>query len=301
MRKIMLVLAGLAALAAAGVATAMLVSVSITGNGFTPQAITLTKGDTVRWTNNDTSRHRIVADDGTFTSPTLRPGDHYSRAFPDGGTFRYHDAFETANQGVVVVNPQPQAQPQPQPQPQPATPTSVGLTASRSLVVFGSSALLSGDVSSKEPGESVTIVARAFGHAVFSPLATVTTGNAGNWSLTVRPRLQTTYVAHWKSSISPQATIQVRPLVSFRALVGRRFITKVAGARSFAGRVVNVQRRLVGRWVTMEHVRLGLGSRAIFRVPPRRGTTALRVVITKTQAGPGYLAGISRTIVFHRA
>jgi plastocyanin len=48
MKRIMLVLAGLAALAAAGVATATVLSVSIGGNGFTPQTITLTKGDTVR-------------------------------------------------------------------------------------------------------------------------------------------------------------------------------------------------------------------------------------------------------------
>src|SRR5438034_7202336 len=74
MKRIMLVFAGPGALAAAGMATATVFSVSITGSGFTPQTITLTRGDTVRWTNNDTGRHRIVADDGTFTSPTLSPG-----------------------------------------------------------------------------------------------------------------------------------------------------------------------------------------------------------------------------------
>jgi len=86
-----------------------------------------------------------------------------------------------------------------------------------------------------------------------------------------------------------------------RALVGRRFLAKVTAARSFAGRVVNVQRRRSGIWVTLEHVRLGFGSQATFRAPVLRGTSTLRVVITQTQAGAGYLAGISRSIVYHRA
>ena len=187
------------------------------------------------------------------------------------------------------------------PQPQPAAPATVGLSTAGSVVVFGGATTLSGSVSSKEPGESVTIVAREFGDDSFSPVATVNTGDAGAWTYAAHPSIQTTYQAHWKDSVSSQATVDVRPRVTFRALLGRRFLAKVTAARSFAGRVVNVQRRRFGTWITLEHVRLGFGSQATFRAPVPRGTSTLRVVITQTQAGAGYLAGISRTIVYHRA
>jgi hypothetical protein len=37
-----------------------------------------------------------------------------------------------------------------------------------------------------------------------------------------------------------------------------------------------------------------------FRVQLRRGRSTLRVVMSVNQAGPGYLAGISRTIAYRR-
>jgi hypothetical protein len=37
-----------------------------------------------------------------------------------------------------------------------------------------------------------------------------------------------------------------------------------------------------------------------FSVQLRRGRSTLRVVMSVNQAGPGYLAGISRTIVYRR-
>jgi hypothetical protein len=45
-------------------------------------------------------------------------------------------------------------------------------------------------------------------------------------------------------------------------------------------------------------VRLRRGSATTFRTRLRRGR--LRVVMSVNQAGPGYLAGFSRTIVYRR-
>jgi hypothetical protein len=62
---------------------------------------------------------------------------------------------------------------------------------------------------------------------------------------------------------------------------------------------VKFQRRTsAGRWVTVKRVRLKRRSAAIFRTRLRRGT--FRIVMSVNQAGPGYLAGISRTIVYRR-
>ena len=79
------------------------------------------------------------------------------------------------------------------------------------------------------------------------------------------------------------------------------FFTRVVAARSFSGRRVKLQRlTAAGRWVTVKRVRLKRGSAATFRVRLRRGTSRLRIVMSVNQAGPGYLAGISRTIVYRR-
>lgn len=94
----------------------------------------------------------------------------------------------------------------------------------------------------------------------------------------------------------------VRPLVTFRVVTGGRFSTKVVAARSFAGRYVQFQRRSsLGQWVTLKRVRLNASSAAVFRVTPPRGTSSLRIAMSVNQAGSGYLAGTSRTIVYHRA
>jgi hypothetical protein len=47
-------------------------------------------------------------------------------------------------------------------------------------------------------------------------------------------------------------------------------------------------------------VRLKRRSARTFRIQLRKGRSKLRVVMSVNQAGPGYLSGISRTIVFRR-
>ncbi|HEX2288061.1 MAG TPA: hypothetical protein VHH31_04830, partial [Gaiellaceae bacterium] len=90
-----------------------------------------------------------------------------------------------------------------------------------------------------------------------------------------------------------------RPRVAFRRIGRARFVTRVVAARSFRGRKVKFQRRTsAGRWVTVKRVRLKRRSAATFRTRLRRGT--FRIVMSVNQAGPGYLAGISRTIVYRR-
>jgi hypothetical protein len=85
-------------------------------------------------------------------------------------------------------------------------------------------------------------------------------------------------------------------------ITGQRFSTKVAAGRSFAGRMVQFQRRSsLGQWVTLKRVRLSSSSSAIFRAALPKGTSSLRIAFSVNQAGAGYLGGASRTIVYHRA
>jgi hypothetical protein len=189
--------------------------------------------------------------------------------------------------------------------PKPVTPApSVTLSASMFKVVYGTPTTLSGVISTKLPGENVTVLSQpyAFPDAKFSSIATVTTGAGGAWSYSAKPTIRTAYQAHWKSSTSAALTIGVKPLVTFHAITGNRFSTKVVAAHSFATRLVQFQRRSsIGQWVTLKQLRLSATSSAIFRATLPRGTSNLRIAISVNQAGAGYLGGTSRTIIAHRA
>src|SRR5207244_13289142 len=109
------------------------------------------------------------------------------------------------------------------------------------------------------------------------------------------------YEASSSGGTSSAVTVGVRPAVSLRVLPRARFSTHVAAARSFAGHLVQLQRRSAsGRWTTLARARLNGSSTAVFRPRLPHGTSRLRVAMSVNQAGPGYLAGFSRTIAYRR-
>ena len=76
-------------------------SVSISGFAFDPATITISKGSTVTWVNNDAVAHTITGAD--FDSGTLDSGKSYSHKFDSAGTFEYHCAIHPSMKGTVVV------------------------------------------------------------------------------------------------------------------------------------------------------------------------------------------------------
>jgi hypothetical protein len=184
-----------------------------------------------------------------------------------------------------------------------ATFTTAGVTlaARASSVVFGRGLLLSGVVPTGRAGETVTLFAQVFGTGSPASVANIVTGGGGTWQYLARPSILTSYSATWGGLTSRAIVIGVRPRIRFRRIGRARFATRVLAARSFRGRIVKLQRRTsAGRWVTVKRIRLNRRSAATFRVRLRRGRFSLRVVMSVNQAGPGYLAGISRTIVYRR-
>jgi Fibronectin type III domain len=181
------------------------------------------------------------------------------------------------------------------------TTSGVSLNARARRVVYGRSVMLSGVVPTRRAGETVTLLALNYGLGSPRVIATVLTGDRGIWRYLARPTIRTGYTASWNGATSRELVVAVRPAVSFRRVGSARFVTRVVAAKSFAGRIVKLQRRTqAGRWVTIKRLRLNRRSAATFRVRLRKGTSRLRVVMSITQAGPGYLAGISRTIVYRR-
>jgi hypothetical protein len=185
-----------------------------------------------------------------------------------------------------------------------ATFTTAGVTlaARASSVVYGRSLLLSGVVPNGRAGETLMVFAQVFGTGS-SPVsvANVVTSGGGVWQYLARPSILTSYSATWGGLTSRTIVIGVRPRIRFRRIGRARFSTRVLAARSFRGRKVKLQRLTsAGRWVTVKRIRLNRRSAATFRVTLRRGRSPLRIVMSVNQAGPGYLAGISRTIVYRR-
>ena len=182
------------------------------------------------------------------------------------------------------------------------TTVGVTLTAPALYVVYGRGILLAGTVPTKRAGEVVTVFAQTFGGGSFSSIATVLTAADGTWRYLAKPRIRTEYLASWAGAKSSATAVGVRPAISLRRNADGRLATRVAGARSFAGRLVQLQRRTAaGRWITIKRVRLGLRSGAVFRATPPRGTSVLRIAMSVNQAGGGYLGGFSRTIVYRRS
>jgi hypothetical protein len=178
---------------------------------------------------------------------------------------------------------------------------SVTIKQSDLRVVAGHIVTLSGILTGGPVGAQVTILAEPFGTSSYSQLAQVVTGGGGSWSYLARPTIGTSYEASAGGGTSTAVSVGVQPAVSFARITRSRFLTHVSAANSFAGKLVQFQRLVGDRWVTVRQMRLSAASSAIFPgtlLAP--GTWTLRIAMSVNQAGPGYLGGFSRTLSFRR-
>ena len=77
--------------------------VSIDNFAFNSKEITVKKGTTVTWTNNDSTSHTVTGDSGGPSSDLLGNGESYSFTFTAAGTFSYHCEPHPSMRGRVVV------------------------------------------------------------------------------------------------------------------------------------------------------------------------------------------------------
>ncbi len=78
-------------------------SSSLTSTAYSPNPITVTRGSTVTWTNNDTVTHTATADSGSWNSGGLAPGTSYSTTYQIAGTYPYHCTIHPNMVGSVIV------------------------------------------------------------------------------------------------------------------------------------------------------------------------------------------------------
>lgn len=79
--------------------------VTIQNFAFSPAAITVKKGATVTWTNNDQVAHTVTETDGKTgpDSSALNPGQTFTFTYNSVGTFQYHCSIHTSMTGTVTV------------------------------------------------------------------------------------------------------------------------------------------------------------------------------------------------------
>ncbi len=88
----------------AGPAAALDEDISIDAEGFSHASVTILVGETVTWTNNDAGvTHSVTAEDGTFDSGDLAPGETFAHTFTEAGTYAYSSSGNGEFEGVVVV------------------------------------------------------------------------------------------------------------------------------------------------------------------------------------------------------
>jgi plastocyanin len=286
MRKVLLLLVAIAGVVAATVSLAAVTRVvAIRPAGFVPATRTIQTGDSIRWRNDDTVNHQVVADNGHFASPVLRPRQSYTRVFETAGTFRYRDALEPAERGTIVVQ---------------GPPPSVSIALSQGTVFYGAGIRLTGFISSGAPNQRVEIWGRPFNQASFVKLADVLTVTAGGYDWSTVPQTLSYYFARWGNRTSAMVSVGVRPRMT---LIRRApwFVTSAKVGTPLAGRWVYVQRRSsLNQWVNIKKVRLGSSGARRFKLDLRPGRHLLRTFITTNQAGSGLLWSHSRTIVVRK-
>ncbi len=96
---------------------------------------------------------------------------------------------------------------------------------------------LSGVVSSKKAGESVTIYYQPYPQPNLIQRATVLTGAGGTFSFIVAPQILTNYQAAWKGAFATPITVQVAPKLTLGRnngwiihAVGRPLVRRPGGA-----------------------------------------------------------------------
>jgi plastocyanin len=70
---------------------------------YAPEAITVSVGTKVTWTNSDQAAHTATADDGSFDTATIDKGDSAAATFDTAGSYAYYCRFHPFMKATVEV------------------------------------------------------------------------------------------------------------------------------------------------------------------------------------------------------
>ncbi|MEK6918709.1 MAG: cupredoxin family copper-binding protein [Nanoarchaeota archaeon] len=79
-------------------------NIVIGGQKYLPQTLTINKGETIVWVNDDSMQHTVTSDSGSeLNSGTIGLGQKYSHTFENAGTYEYHCEFHSSMKGKIIV------------------------------------------------------------------------------------------------------------------------------------------------------------------------------------------------------
>jgi plastocyanin len=77
--------------------------VTIRDFGFAPADLDVAAGTEITWTNDDPAPHTVTAEDGSFDSGTLEPGQTFSVSMPGNGPVTYRCEIHPDMVGTITV------------------------------------------------------------------------------------------------------------------------------------------------------------------------------------------------------
>ncbi|KIL34551.1 hypothetical protein SD71_18940 [Cohnella kolymensis] len=77
--------------------------VEIKNNAFSPQKLTIKKGQSVKWVNKDTQIHTVIDLGESFTSNNLLMNGEYVHTFGSTGTYTYYCSTHPSMQAEIIV------------------------------------------------------------------------------------------------------------------------------------------------------------------------------------------------------
>ncbi|MDA0208331.1 MAG: hypothetical protein O3B64_02925 [bacterium] len=76
---------------------------NITDSAFSPIDVTIEVGQVVRFTNTGSTPHSVTADDLTWGSGTLQPGENFIKQFNEEDVYTFFDSYNGTATGAVYV------------------------------------------------------------------------------------------------------------------------------------------------------------------------------------------------------
>lgn len=225
-------------------------NVDIPGKLFVPDRMTVLIGDTVTWTNHDSTTHTVTGD--AFDSGHLAPGASFAVAFDKPGSYRYHCTIHRFMQGEVDV-------------------FAVALTGPEHSVPLGSSVTLTGLAA---PGAGSVALEQQQGDGSYAGVASTGVGGDGAFSFPVAVAAPATYRVRAGSDVS--LPVHIAPQASVQLTLKRsstRTLFMLSGAPNQQGAVVTLERYLPEHywWRPVRRGTLGAGGSVTFTVPAADG------------------------------
>jgi hypothetical protein len=188
-----------------------------------------------------------------------------------------------------------------------AAPSTLTLTANPTIVTYGKTTVLTGQLNPAQANQNITIQAATCpANTTFKKTATVKTTSTGAFTSTLTPTAMTTYQATLHQSSSPTVVVKVKPVVKLTRPARGSFAVTVTAGASLVGKSLTIQRysTLRHKWLRVKKVALTTTangtkptviSSATFKSKLAK-KTRVRALLTLAQAQPCYIGATSNTV-----